>query len=144
MIRRCSTSLVASALCLCTCAIADPLPALYVALTINPEARVSALLVGVASKPANCRDPIELPIQVQNRGFATFRLLAYLPDAIPTSVALDLPPEPLTGATAEHRILRITLTEARTIDLTIAFRVPGDKPDLGGRDRIHLLIRCAR
>ena len=60
----------------------------------------------------------------------------------PAGVTLDFHPEPLKGVPEELRNLRITLTKPGLTDLTVAFRVHNEVPDLGGRDRVHFLFRC--
>ena len=59
-----------------------------------------------------------------------------------TFIARPYQTEPLKGLPAEERTLRITARDPGTVDLTIAFRARNEIPDLGGRDRIHFLVRC--
>jgi hypothetical protein len=118
------------------------LPAITV--TINPEERVSAALGAAAPQPAARGVPFDLPVRIVNQGFATGRLEARLvgdphPDAV-----IAFSSDRLKGVPAETRMLRITLTSEAPVDLTIAFRLASEAPDLGGRDRIHLLLRPAR
>ena len=72
------------------------------------------------------------------------QLEAELVDDVPPGVKLDFHPVPLKGVPEELRVLRITLTQAGPVDLTIAFRAHNVVPDLGGRDRVHFLMRCLR
>jgi hypothetical protein len=110
-------------------------------ITINPEARVSVALVGALPSPFSCGTAANLPVKVVNQGFVTARLEAGLVGD-PAGVTLDFDPRPLTGISDELRMLRITLTHSGPTDITIAFKAHNGTPDLGGRDRIHFLIRC--
>jgi hypothetical protein len=48
----------------------------------------------------------------------------------------------LTGLPEEWRELRISLTTARRVDVTVAFRARDVNPDLGGRDRVYFFMHC--
>jgi len=110
-------------------------------VTINPEERVSVALGPFPPQPAPQGVAFDLPVRIVNQGFATGRLEARLvgdphPDAV-----IAFASDRLKGVPAETRMLRITLTSQAPTDLTIAFRLANEAPDLGGRDRIHLLLR---
>ena len=111
-------------------------------ITINPEARVSVTLGGALPPPATCGTAVDLPVKIINQGFVTSRLEAELVGDSPEGTTLDFHPEPLKGLPEEWRNLRITLIQSGPIDLTLSFRTHNDAPDLGGRDRIHFLMRC--
>lgn len=111
-------------------------------IRINPEARVSATLGGALPPPTTCGTPVELAVKITNQGFITAGLEARLVGDPPEGARLDFHPEPLKGMPMELRTLRLTLTKPALTDLTIAFRPHNDVGDLGGRDRIHLLMRC--
>ncbi len=111
-------------------------------ITINPEARVSVVLAGALPPPAPCGTASDLAVRIVNQGFVTARLEAELVGDAPADVALDFHPEPLTGAPEELRQLHITLMKPGTRDLTVAFKTHNEIPDLGGRDRVHFLMRC--
>ena len=111
-------------------------------IKINPEARVSVTLGGALPPPVICGTPAELAVKIINQGFVTARLEARLVGEPPPDASIDFPPVPLKGVPEESRTLRITLTKPVPTDLTIAFRPHNDIGDLGGRDRIHLLMRC--
>lgn len=113
-------------------------PAIIV--TINPEDRVGVALSGGPPGPAACGTTVELGIRVVNQGFSTGPLVAELVDA-PRGAVLDFPAGRLSGSPQESRTLRITLPNTKAADLTIAFRLRNEAPDLGGRDRVHLLVR---
>lgn len=111
-------------------------------ITITPEARVSVTLAGELPPPVTCGTPTDLSVKILNRGFVTVRLEAQFVGEPPVSVTLDFHPEPLKGVPQELRKLRVTLTKPGLTDLTIAFKAHNEFPDLGGRDRVHFLMRC--
>jgi hypothetical protein len=111
-------------------------------ITINPEARVSVALVGTLPQSLPCGMPTELIVKIVNQGFVTARLEAKLVGDVPPGATLDFHPEPLTGMPEESQTLHIKLTRSGPADITIAFRARSEMPDLGGRDRIHFLMRC--
>ncbi|HLH36055.1 MAG TPA: hypothetical protein VKX41_15400 [Alloacidobacterium sp.] len=111
-------------------------------LNINPEARVSVALGGVLPRLVACGQPAVLVVRVQNQGFVTSRLEAELVGNVPAEASLDFHPEPLKGWPEELRELRITLLKPGLTDLTVAFRSQNEAGDIGGRDRVHFLMRC--
>lgn len=113
-----------------------------ITITINPEARVSVSLAGLWPAPATCGTPVDVPVRIVSEGFVTTRLEAKLVGEIPPGVRLEFRPEPLKGIPEETRSLRLTLASPGQVDLTISFRAHNDIPDLGGRDRIHVLMHC--
>ena len=113
-----------------------------IVVTVNPEVRVSAALAGVWPPRTACGKPVELPVKIINQAFLTSRLEVRLVGESPAGVALEFDRTPLSGVPEEMRTLRITLPTAATVDLTVAFRAPSESPDLGGRDRIHFVLRC--
>jgi hypothetical protein len=113
-----------------------------IVVTVNPEVRVSAELAGIWPPRIACGKPVQLPLKVLNQAFLTSRLEARLVGQSPAGVALELDRRPLSGALEEMRTLRITVPTAKTVDLTVAFRAPAESPDLGGRDRVHFVLRC--
>jgi hypothetical protein len=113
-----------------------------ITVTINPEARVSVTLGGALPPPVDCGKPAILPVKIVNQGFVTPRLEARLLGEVPPGTTLEFHPAPLQGIPEEQRELHITLSRPGLADLTIAFRAHNDVPDIGGRDRIHLLMHC--
>ena len=111
-------------------------------ITINPEARISAVLAGALPPPTPCGTPIDLQVKILNRAFVTDRLEAEFVGDAPTGASLEFHRVPLKGVREEFRNLRITLTRPSVTDLTIAFRAHNETPDLGGRDRVHFLMHC--
>jgi hypothetical protein len=118
--------------------------AVPITITINPEARVSVAETGELSQTIACDRTVELPVKIVNEGAVTAPLEASLV-APPEGVSLVFTQESLSGAQEERRILRVTLKrKAKFVSITIAFRAKHDISDLGGRDRIHVLLRCIR
>lgn len=111
-------------------------------VSINPEARVSVTLGGVLPPPVPCGQPAVLAVKVVNQGFVTSLLEAELVGGVPAGTSLDFHPTPLKGLPEELRELRITLPKPGLTDLTVAFRPHNEAGDIGGRDRVHFLIRC--
>jgi hypothetical protein len=112
-------------------------------ITINPEARISVTLAGPLPASVPCGTAIDLAVKIVNQSFVTAQLEAELVgENVPVGVALDFDPEPLKGVPQELRELRITLTKSGLTDVTIAFRPRNETRNLGGRDRVHLLMRC--
>jgi hypothetical protein len=115
-----------------------------ITITINPEARVSVVLTGPMPAPVPCGSATDFSIRILNQGFVTSRLEAAFVGDVPEGVSLDFQPAPLKGVREEVRRLRIILTKPGSTDLTIAFRAHNEIPDLGGRDRVHFLMRCSK
>ena len=112
-----------------------------IVVTINPEARVSVALAGPLPR-AHPGSAVDLAVKVVNLGFVTATLEAELVGEAVPGATLEFHPEPLKGLPVETRVLHLTLKNPGTVDLTIAFRTHNEIPDLGGRDRIHFLVRC--
>jgi len=110
-------------------------------VTINPEGRVSVMIAGALPPPAPYGTPVDVAVAVVNQGFSTGRLEARLVGSPAAAATLDFAPEPLKGLPRESRTLRVTLTGSAPADVTIAFCLRNESPDLGGRDRIHMLLR---
>ena len=114
-----------------------------VAVTINPEARVSAVLGNAQPRPVKCGDPLPLDVKVFNQGGIMAPLHARLVGA-PEYVAIHLEGPSLSGRSEEDRILHVVLLRPGATDITIAFSIYGDNGDLVDRDRVHLLVRCEK
>lgn len=110
-------------------------------VTVNPEARVSAVMAGVLP-PLSCGRPNDLAVNIVNQGYVTAELHAAVVGDVPDGVVVHLQPERLTGRTQEHRRLEITVLDPAPVDVTVAFSARGIGGDLGGRDRVHLLLQC--
>lgn len=118
-------------------------PPAPIEITISPEARVSAVAVPTALPPrAACGARLDLPVKILNQAFVTSHLEARLVGNVPPGVTLDFRPAALTGAAEEMRQLSLVLHDPAPVDVTLAFKERKGFPDLGGRDRIHFLLRC--
>ena len=113
-----------------------------ITITVNPEARVSVVRRDTAPTAARCGTAMNVPVVIVNQGFVTARLVATLVEPIPPGVTAEFSPEPLSGAAKETRTLQLILRRPGLLDVTISFRPVNDIPDLGGRDRVHLLLHC--
>jgi hypothetical protein len=111
-------------------------------ITINPEARVSVKWTGASPAPVLCGTAADLRVRVINQGFVTGTLEAELAGSVPEGVALEFHPEPLHGVAEEYRMLRVTLAKPGLADISVAFRMHHLSADIGGRDRVHFLLRC--
>lgn len=121
---------------------AEPDPAstpAQLVIVINPEARV-AVAPG-REPPPTCAPTSDLRIAVFNQGKVSGSLLAELVENPPPGVTLEADLR-LTGAARQDLALRLRSTRSTTSDLTVAFRLPGEPLELGGRGRAHLLVRC--
>jgi hypothetical protein len=114
-----------------------------IVVTINPEARVSAVMGNALPQPGRCDAPMPLEIKVYNQGGITAPLRARLVNA-PHYVAIHMDGPPLSGQPEEVRPLHVVLSRPEAVDITIAFSVAGDNGDLLDRDRVHLLVRCEK
>lgn len=110
-------------------------------VTINPEARVSAVLGNAPPRPAACGAAITLRVKIINQGGITARLRTRLIDP-PNGVMLHDESKPLTGRPDEQRMLHVMSDRKEATDLTIAFSLFDDSGDLADRDRVHMLFRC--
>lgn len=110
-------------------------------ITINPEARVSVVRGGRIPS-AICGQPLEIPIVIQNDGFVTAPLGVALVDPAGAFIGVELIGGAPSGAAQQQRMLRLIGIEKRPTDITIAFRLRKDFPDIGGRDRVHFLTWC--
>jgi hypothetical protein len=113
----------------------------HIVVTINPEARVSAVRRHSVPRSA-CGSPAPLRVHIVNQGFVTAPLKARLVGDGPRHVALDFEDHRLTGRPEEARQMRLTSIGSNPADVTIAFSISEETGDLGGRDRVHLLVAC--
>jgi hypothetical protein len=113
-----------------------------VTVTINPEARVSAILTGTIPPPPHCGAPLILPVRIVNKGFVTSQLQTRLVADSPAGIALYFDAAPLLGAAMETRELRIVPVSQASADVTIAFYALDDTTTAQSGNSVHLLIRC--
>jgi len=113
-----------------------------IVVTINPEARVSAVIGAPLPAPQICGSPLALNIKVINQGFVTAPLRAAIAGDHHMQVTLVTDDAKLSGAREENRLLALTAQGSAPVDVTIAFSIDDTIGDLAGRDRVHLLIHC--
>jgi diadenosine tetraphosphatase ApaH/serine/threonine PP2A family protein phosphatase len=111
-------------------------------VTINPEARVSVVLGAPLPPPPPCGTATELKVEVINNGFVTAPLKAEIVGDDTRFVALHMDSAKLSGTPQDSRVLHLTPRGLDLADVTIAFSIENNIGDLGGRDRVHLLVRC--
>lgn len=106
--------------------------------TINPEARV-ALSRGAALSLQRCDRDIDIVVAVVNQSGArsTLRLLADPPVG---TFAADA--TPLSGAAHERRRYRLRLRRPAGALVSITGDIGPATTDIGGRNRVDLLIEC--
>lgn len=112
-----------------------------IVITINPEGRVSVATKGELPASARQGVPLAIGMEIINLGYMTGQLEAVLTGNAPAGASVGIEHASLKGTQKEQRTLMITLAHVGTSDLTIAFRLRNESPDLGGRDRIHFLLR---
>lgn len=113
-------------------------------VVINPETLISVYRSGGTPPVATCGSATEFRVKIVNQGFLTAPLVAGIVEPVSQGIRLDFPSEPLKGTREEQRILRIVLTQAGPVDVTIAFRADHGLANLGGRDRIHFVLHCVQ
>jgi hypothetical protein len=113
-----------------------------IVISINPEARVSAALAAPLPAPGACGSVTELKIKVINNGFITAPLRASIVGDNAPVISLHMDSANLSGQAEEARTLHLTPLGPDLIDVTIAFNIDKNIGDLGGRDRVHLLLNC--
>jgi len=113
------------------------------ALVVNPEARVYATVEQFAVHGTTIGAPVELDVAVINSGFVTAAIQVDLVGPVDGSIEIEGDRSALTGAPQERRTLRLIPHAEGWIDVTLVFAFPGEPADLGGRDRVHLLVRSA-
>jgi len=111
-------------------------------ITINPEARVSVTRIGELPGPALCGTPLAIPVSIVNRGFFTGSLEATWAGSPVEGGTLWWALRPMSGAPRETRVLHVGWSQSGPVDVTISFKARGDRADLDGRDRVHLLLSC--
>lgn len=111
-----------------------------IAVTINPEARVSAMLTGAALGEPMRDDWHKIDIAILNEGFVTGPLAI---EAEPASgVLFDLPVHELTGQRRQDGAFFVCLTTVSVADVTLTFRALSAIGGLANHNTIHLLLRA--
>src|SRR5262245_34493650 len=110
-----------------------------IVVTINAEARVSAVARAPLPAPAPCGSPTRLAVQVINHRFITAPLRAVIAGDAARLVTIHMDGSKLTGRSEESRNLGLIPSGHDPVDLTIAFSIDNNIGDLGGRNRVHFI-----
>ncbi len=113
-----------------------------IALAVNPEARVYATVEQHRVHYVRVGALLEVPVTVLNTGFVTSRVEPELGAPLDGVIALSWDRAALHGGPVEQRRLGIVAHEPGWHDVTVHFAFPGEPADLGGRDRVHLLVHA--
>jgi len=113
-----------------------------IVVTVNPEARVSAVLGVALPPPPQCGDAAELKVRIVNQGMIKAPLRARLVGDGARYAAIHMEVVGLSGAAEEDRRLHVIPTQGGPVDLTVAFSFDDKSGDLAGRDRVHFLLNC--
>lgn len=113
----------------------------HVEVTVNPEARVSVARTRIEIPPI-IEETLTLSVGITNEGMVTATLEASLVGDTPAGAALDFAHE-LSGEARDATTVHVRIPGACVADITVAFRLSKEAPELGGRDRVSLLARSA-
>lgn len=109
-----------------------------IAVTINPEARVSVVRTTARISEPKPGEWHTIPVAVINEGFVAGSLSI---EADPVrGIQLDLPVHDLTGERHQDAVFRVRL-EARVVDVTLTFRAVAALGGLANHSTIHFLLR---
>lgn len=111
-----------------------------IAVTINPEARVSVVRTKTPIGDPKPGEWHTIPITVINQGFVAGALSIEADPVYGTQ--LDLPVHDLTGETHQDGAFRVRL-DTSAVDLTLTFRALSALGGLANHSTIHFLIRSA-
>lgn len=111
-----------------------------ITLAVNPEARIYASLHEPAVRRIRPNTACDIPVAIQNTGLVTASVEATLLEPSDGSVQLRWNARPLSGDETEVRSLGIVTPRAGFLEVTVSFCFPFELPDLGGRDRIRLVL----
>lgn len=114
----------------------------HIVVTINPEARVSAVRSATLPLPAPCGSAVTLKVKIVNQGFVTARFQASVVGDGAHRVEMHMDEAKLNGQPQDHRLLHLIPVHPGPVDVTIAFSIDDNIGGHGGHDRMHLLVRC--
>ncbi|MGP6176250.1 hypothetical protein ACTU6U_02985 [Microbacterium sp. A196] len=114
-----------------------------ITLSVNPEARVYASRHRPGVLEARRGAVVSVPVGISNSGFVSAPMRAVLISPADGSVEVRWSATPLDGRPTEHRTLELLVHTEGFTEVTLSFCLPFDSPDLGGRDRVRLVIRTA-
>lgn len=110
-------------------------------IVINPEARVTITALRRLCRTVRPNESVTMTAIVQNQGFVTGPLRMWLePSDAPIQVMLE--GAELTGLPDQHVKIHLVVAEPTVIAVEIHVRAASMTGDLGGRDRVQMLIRC--
>jgi len=113
-------------------------------VTINPEARVSVVHTTSPPPHLSCGRAAPWLVRLVNQGRVTSALKATVLGDEAGLVHVRQAIDRLAGASVEYRVLTMTVTTTKPLDVTIAFDVGRGTDDLALRSQLSLLVRCAR
>lgn len=109
------------------------------AVTINPEARVSAVRTSTLIAAPTANEWFTLPIEVRNEGYVTGLL------SLSTAPSPDLevltPPCLLTGEQSQFAALQLRMRE-QVVDVTLTFRAESALGGLANHSTVDFLLRA--
>ena len=109
------------------------------AVTINPEARVTASRTSAPLGEATPGEWHTIDVTVVNEGFVTGPLAV---EADPVrGVQLDLPVHELTGEQRQDAAIRIRLDAPTDVDVTLTFRALAALGGLANHSTVNFLVR---
>src|SRR5262249_30812631 len=92
--------------------------------------------------PSACGSATALKVKVINQSFITAPLRAAIVGDGARYISLHMEGTRLTGKAEDNRTLHLIPLGPDPVDVTIAFSIDKNIGDLGGRDRVHFLLRC--
>ena len=113
-------------------------------VTINPEARVSVRRTAAPLPSFSCGEAEPLLVRIVNQGRVTSDFnIRSLQEETDTSMVVLQPITPhLAGATVEYRLLTMTVSSVRPVDLTLVADAGAGTNDLGLRSQLSLIVKC--
>lgn len=112
-----------------------------IAVTINPEARVSVARTSAPLTELTPDDWHTIDVTVVNDGFVTGPLT--IEAEPPNGIYLDLPVHELTGERRQDAAFRVRFNAAAVLDVTLTFRALTALGGLANHSTVHLLLRAA-
>ena len=113
-------------------------------VTINPEARVSVARTAASLPQFTCGNTTPWLVRIVNQGRVTSVLNVRLLGEVPAKIVSLEPVAPrLAGARLEYRLLMITVTTVRPIDVTLVVDAGPGTDDLGLRSQLPVLVQCS-
>ena len=108
-------------------------------VTVNPEARVSAVRANDLRRWTDESGTLRLPVLIHNQANVTMTLVAFLIAPTPETVTMNFGPHRLDGSGQQSHTLAIVHRSKDPVDVTLGFQLEHLSPDLGGRNIIHFV-----